>query len=104
MKEKAQYNYFMKVPNTEDGRHLIHLMKLFLNEDSYKFRLRGTGLDKMKAPEGYRRPQAHVPLKYAAEIRIYLHAKTDDFFDINGAKDRVIGIDTWKRLVQERGW
>jgi len=96
MQDKIQYNFFMKVPNDRYGWDIIARMKKFLNKNSYRIRLRGTGLDRTKAPEGYKRFRDHVPLCYAKEVRIYIHAKVPPTWS---QKDQVIGIDTLKRLM-----
>lgn len=99
MKDKIQYNFFMKVPNTSYGWDLIAMMKQFLNRDSYRIRLRGTGVDWDKVagkhPRGWFRYS--VPLCYAKEVRIYVHAKVPTW----SQSDQVVGIDTIKRLFNK---
>lgn len=98
MKEKKQYNFLMKVPNNNMGLLVINTMKQYLNKDSYRLKLRGTNPDWEKAlndgiPASRNYFQTHTPLKYAREIRVYLHAKVPTWT----TDTQCLGIDDVKR-------
>lgn len=101
MKSKnIQSNFLMKVPNTQYGWDLIAIMKENLNKKSYRLALRGTGIDETKIGDTPKRYYwQSVPLKYAKEIRIYVHAKIPTWT----AHSQVVGISTLKYLERVLG-
>jgi hypothetical protein len=79
-----QFSYFLKIPNTVEGRKFIRELKYYMNKDSYRIKLRG------------RNPHRHfyglsrkkdVPIEKAEYFTVYLKAKL-------GSTPLALSIDT----------
>lgn len=64
----ARYQ-FTRIPNNEEGRELVRLMRKYLNGDQYTLRARGQGL---KEGRNWRHFQYGAGLKDSSHIRIYI--------------------------------
>jgi|DEB0MinimDraft_6_1074348.scaffolds.fasta_scaffold95134_3 hypothetical protein len=81
-REPARYQ-FTRIPNNEEGRELVRLMRKYLNKDRYTLRARGQGL---KDGRDWRHFQYGAGLKDSSHIRVYIDDTT---------KDQPVG-DHWK--------
>ena len=70
--QKSFVHYFYKIPNTQNGRYFILLLRQFLNKDRYKIRVKGRGTRK------YHGNGQNLPLKYAEHFAVYIDIKTLD--------------------------
>ena len=65
---------FCKIPNNEEGKELIRLMRKFLNKDRYTLRARGQFLDpaKLESGESWRNFVAGQPINKSKYLRVYI--------------------------------
>lgn len=70
--QKSFVHYFYKIPNTQNGKYFITLLRQFLNKDRYKIRVKGRGTRK------YHGNGQNLPLKYAEHFAVYIDTKTFD--------------------------
>ena len=70
---------FSNIPNTDEGRQIVHKLKKWLNKDSYNMRVRGQYLDKTKLSDGetWRNYNDGQPLSKSRCIRVYLDKKKE---------------------------
>lgn len=64
----ARYQ-FTRIPNNEEGRELVRLMRKYLNGERYTLRARGQGL---KEGRNWRHFQYGAGLKDSTHIRVYI--------------------------------
>jgi hypothetical protein len=79
-KTNKGYRYvFSNIPNTEEGRQIIHKLRKWLNKDSYNMRIRGQYLDKTKLSDGetWRDYDDGQPLSKSKCVRVYLDQKRE---------------------------
>ena len=73
---KGDVKMFSEIPNDSFGQRLVEHMKLYLNKDSYKMRVRGQYLkEDVKETEGWRRYDRGQPLSKSKCIRVYVDVK-----------------------------
>ena len=73
---KGDVKMFSEIPNDSFGQRLVEHMKLYLNKDSYKMRVRGQYLkEDVKETEGWRRYDTGQPLSKSKCIRVYVDVK-----------------------------
>jgi len=89
MKKLNRGNYLFKVPNNEEGRAIIKLLRKSLNSPNYKIRIRGRKQDKTN-PD-YKPRRTEIPLSIATELAVYLQGK-------DGEGYQSMGIYTFKSL------
>ena len=70
--QKSFVHYFYKIPNTQNGRYFILLLRQFLNKDRYKIRVKGRGTRK------YHGNGQNLPLKHAEHFAVYIDTKILD--------------------------
>ena len=70
---------FSNIPNTDEGRQIVHKLKKWLNKDSYNMRVRGQYLDKTKLSDGesWKTYSDGQPLSKSRCIRVYLDKKKE---------------------------
>lgn len=68
MKTSPRYQ-FAEIPNTDEGRELVRLMRKHLNKGRYKLRARGQHL---KPSENWRHYQFGQPINKSTHLRIYI--------------------------------
>ena len=73
MKTPALYQ-FSEIPNNEEGRELLRLMRKYLNKDRYKLRARGQHL---KQGLDWRKHQFGQGLKDSSHIRVYINERPE---------------------------
>ena len=71
---KAQRNFVLRIPNTEEGNMFYKQLKSYLNTNSYALDRKGSG---MRTRVGYEN-SFNTTMEAAASIRVYLQAKTPD--------------------------
>lgn len=87
------FRYLVKVPNNNEGRKLIKLLKKYYNKDRYRIRVKGSTINKQKIVERnraehgisldsyvkseirYRNNIGAIPLNIAKFLRIYIDEK-----------------------------
>lgn len=69
MKIPAHYQ-FCEIPNTDEGRELVRLMRKYLNRDRYELRARGQHL---RPGLNWREHQYGSGLKDSTHIRVYIN-------------------------------
>lgn len=70
---------FSEIPNDKDGKEFINLLRHYLNDTSYKMRIRGQYLDKSKLGEDetWRDYDDGQPLSKSKCVRVYLDEKRE---------------------------
>ena len=75
---KGDLKMFSEIPNTEDGWEFVSLLKKYLNNVSYKLRVRGQYLDdETKKTEGWRRYTYGQPIEKSRCLRVYVDINKD---------------------------
>jgi len=75
---KGDVKMFSEIPNNTIGQRLIELMKIYLNKESYKMRVRGQYLnDETKQTEGWRKYERGQPIEKSKCLRVYIDVKKD---------------------------
>ena len=70
---KGKHYVFSEIPNTDEGKHFVSLLKKYLNNVSYKLRVRGQYLDdETKKNEGWRRYTYGQPIEKSKCLRVYV--------------------------------
>ena len=70
--KKLQY-VFSDIPNDDEGRELVRLMRKYFNRDTYDIRVRGQYLkDELKANGGWRKYTYGQPIKASKCLRVYI--------------------------------
>ena len=79
LKNKGHRYVFSNIPNTEEGRQIIHKLRKWLNKDTYNMRIRGQYLDKTKLSDGetWKNYNDGQPLSKSRCIRVYLDKKKE---------------------------
>ena len=69
---------FSEIPNNPDGDTFIYLLRKYLNNVSYKIRVRGQYLDEeTKKTEGWRKYERGQPIEKSKCLRVYVDTKKD---------------------------
>jgi len=69
---------FSEIPNNPDGDTFIYLLRKYLNNVSYKIRVRGQYLDEeTKRIEGWRKYERGQPIDKSKCLRVYVDTKKD---------------------------
>jgi len=69
---------FSEIPNDPDGGSFVYLLRKYLNNVSYKIRVRGQYLDEQtKKTEGWRKYERGQPLEKSKCFRVYIDVKKD---------------------------
>jgi len=75
---KGDLKMFSEIPNTDDGWEFVSLLKKYLNNVSYKLRVRGQYLDdETKKNEGWRRYTYGQPIEKSRCLRVYVDLNKD---------------------------
>ena len=75
---KGDVKMFSEIPNTDDGWEFVRLLKKYLNNVSYKLRVRGQYLDdETKKTEGWRRYSFGQPSEKSKCLRVYVDINKD---------------------------
>jgi len=72
-KPVARY-VFKEIPNTDEGRLLVTLMKKHLNKQGYSMRVRGQYMND-KARANWRRWEMGQPIPLSTHLRVYIEEK-----------------------------
>jgi len=69
---------FSEIPNDPDGGSFVYLLRKYLNNVSYKIRVRGQYLDEQtKKTEGWRKYERGQPLEKSKCFRVYIDVKKE---------------------------
>jgi len=69
---------FSEIPNDPDGGSFVYLLRKYLNNVSYKIRVRGQYLDEQtKKTEGWKKYERGQPLEKSKCFRVYIDVKKD---------------------------
>ena len=69
---------FSEIPNDPDGQEFVSQLKKYLNNVSYKIRVRGQYLDEeTKKTEGWRKYERGQPIEKSKCLRVYVDTKKD---------------------------
>ena len=75
---KGDRYVFSEIPNDSDGRKFVSLLREYLNNVSYKLRVRGQYLnDETKKNEGWKRYSYGQPIHKSKCLRVYLDINKD---------------------------
>ena len=75
---KGDVKMFSEIPNTDEGWEFVSLLKKYLNNVSYKLRVRGQYLDdETKQTEGWRRYTYGQPIEKSRCLRVYVDINND---------------------------
>ena len=75
---KGDVKMFSEIPNTDDGWVFVSLLKKYLNNVSYKIRVRGQYLDdETKKTEGWQRYSWGQPIEKSKCLRVYVDINND---------------------------
>ena len=66
---KPRYQ-FAEIPNDDEGRELVRLMRKYLHKDRYKLLVKGQHL---KPSENWRHYQFGQPISKSTHLRVYLN-------------------------------
>jgi len=80
---KAQRNFVLRIPNTEEGNMFYKQLKSYLNTNSYALDRKGSG---MRTRVGYEN-SFNTTMAEADSIRVYLQAKTSEGNKQLGVRD-----------------
>ena len=72
--KKSRYQ-FCEIPNDEDGKQFVKLMRKYLNRSVYNIRVMGQYLDKVKYPDTYWSNGA--PIDACTHLRVYIDEKPE---------------------------
>ena len=76
---KGDVKMFSEIPNTDDGWEFVSLLKKYLNNVSYKLRVRGQYLnDETKKNEGWQRYSFGQPIEKSKCLRVYVDINNKD--------------------------
>ena len=91
-RQKNHSRYIMsQIPNTEEGKLLVLLLKKYLNSDRYTMRVRGQGL---VDGEDWRRYTRGAPLDKSTHLRVYID---DKLYKTKSSTS--CGISSWRDAV-----
>jgi len=72
-----KFNYvFSEIPNNEEGRELVRLMRKYLNKDTYNMRVKGQHLIDSEKPN-WRRWSNGQPISLSKNLRVYIDRNRD---------------------------
>ena len=75
---RGDVKMFSEIPNTDEGWEFVSLLKKYLNNVSYKLRVRGQYLDdETKQTEGWRRYSFGQPIVKSKCLRVYVDINND---------------------------
>ena len=75
---KGDLKMFSEIPNTDEGWEFVSLLKKYLNNVSYKLRVRGQYLDdETKKSEGWQRYSYGQPIEKSRCLRVYVDLNKD---------------------------
>ena len=75
---KGDVKMFSEIPNTDDGWEFVRLLKKYLNNVSYKLRVRGQYLDdETKKTEGWQKYSWGQPIEKSKCLRVYVDINND---------------------------
>ena len=75
---KGDVKMFSEIPNTDDGWEFVSLLKKYLNNVSYKLRVRGQYLDdETKKTEGWQKYSYGQPIEKSKCLRVYVDINND---------------------------
>ena len=75
---RGDLKMFSEIPNTDEGWEFVSLLKKYLNNVSYKLRVRGQYLDdETKQTEGWRRYSFGQPIVKSKCLRVYVDINND---------------------------
>ena len=75
---KGDVKMFSEIPNTDDGWEFVSLLKKYLNNVSYKIRVRGQYLDdETKKTEGWQKYSYGQPIEKSKCLRVYVDINND---------------------------
>ena len=75
---KGDLKTFSEIPNTDEGWEFVSLLKKYLNNVSYKIRVRGQYLDdETKKNEGWRKYERGQPIEKSKCLRVYVDINKD---------------------------
>ena len=75
---KGDVKMFSEIPNTDEGWEFVSLLKKYLNNVSYKLRVRGQYLnDETKKTEGWQRYSWGQPIEKSKCLRVYVDINND---------------------------
>jgi hypothetical protein len=67
---------FTEIPNTEEGREFVRLMRKYLNRDTYSMRVKGQYLkDELKGGYEWHKNTHGQPVQDSKCLRVYLDSK-----------------------------
>ena len=76
---KGDVKMFSEIPNTDDGWEFVRLLKKYLNNVSYKLRVRGQYLNnETKKNEGWQRYSWGQPIEKSKCLRVYVDINNKD--------------------------
>jgi len=76
---KGDVKMFSEIPNTDDGWEFVSQLKKYLNNVSYKLRVRGQYLDdETKKNEGWQRYSWGQPIEKSKCLRVYVDINNKD--------------------------
>ena len=76
---KGNCKMFSEIPKTDDGWEFVSLLKKYLNNVSYKLRVRGQYLDdETKKTEGWQRYSRGQPIEKSKCLRVYVDINNKD--------------------------
>ena len=76
---KGDLKTFSEIPNTDEGWEFVSLLKKYLNNVSYKIRVRGQYLDdETKKTEGWQRYSYGQPIEKSKCLRVYVDINNKD--------------------------
>lgn len=93
MKRDKNFSRYVlhQIPNTEEGKLLVLLLKKYLNSDRYKVRVRGQGLVE---GEDWRKYTRGAPLDKSTHLRVYVD---DKLYSTKSSTS--CGISSWRDAV-----
>jgi len=65
---------FKEIPNTNEGKLLVKLMKKYFNRDTYSMRVRGQYMN-AEAKKNWRKYEMGQPIKLSTHLRVYIEEK-----------------------------
>jgi len=75
---KGDVKMFSEIPNDPDGQEFVSQLKKYLNNVSYKIRVRGQYLnEETKKTEGWRKYERGQPIEKSKCLRVYIDVKKD---------------------------
>lgn len=73
--QKRSRYQFCEIPNDEEGKQFVKLLRKYLNRHVYNIKVKGQYLDKIKYPDTYWDKGA--PIDACTHIRVYIDEKPE---------------------------